>query len=95
MASTCIPRHSQPLATLFWGGGDEQQADGTRFNPTVIQFLEDDYVLKKMIERCGGGGGGGLLVRRVRALVLRAPSLTTHPQPRRPTPHPTLPSQGG
>ena len=43
-----IPRHQQPLPLLFFGGGDEQSSDGSRYNPTVIQFLKDDWVHKQL-----------------------------------------------
>ena len=45
------PRHITPLPTLFFGGGDEVTPDGARYNPTVIQFLRDDWAHKQMQER--------------------------------------------
>jgi hypothetical protein len=48
---THIPRHKQPLPLLFFGGGDETQVDGSKYNPTVIQFLRDDYVHTQMQAR--------------------------------------------
>lgn len=48
---TTIPRHSQPLPLLFFGGGDEQTEDGSRYNPTVIQFLKDDWIQKELLKR--------------------------------------------
>jgi hypothetical protein len=53
-AGTHIPRHKRPLPVLFFGGGDEQLGDGSRYNPTVIQFLRDDWVHQQLQERCGG-----------------------------------------
>ena len=51
-AGTHIPRHPAPLPLLFFGGGDEQLGDGSRYNPTVIQFLRDDWVHRQLQERC-------------------------------------------
>lgn len=48
---TTIPRHSQPLPLLFFGGGDEQTGDGSRYNPTAIQFLKDDWIQKELLKR--------------------------------------------
>ena len=50
--NTHIPRHKQPLPLLFFGGGDETQVDGSKYNPTVIQFLRDDWIHTQMQQRC-------------------------------------------
>ncbi len=72
--NTHIPRHKQPLPLLFFGGGDETQVDGSKYNPTVIQFLRDDWVHTQMQQRCVSfslDGGAGVKRRRGRAALLR------------------------
>lgn len=46
------PRHQQPLPSLFFGGGDETLADGSRFNPAVISFIRDEWIHGQMQQRC-------------------------------------------
>jgi hypothetical protein len=48
---TRISRHHQPLPLLFFGGGDEILDNGARYNPTVIQFLRDDWTHRQLQER--------------------------------------------
>ena len=47
-----IARHPTPVPLLFFGGGDETLADGSRYNPSVISFIRDEWLYQQVKARC-------------------------------------------
>jgi hypothetical protein len=45
------PRHAKPIPLLFFGGGDETLDDGSRFNPSVLSFLRDEWMYEQVHAR--------------------------------------------
>jgi hypothetical protein len=43
---------NSPVPLLFFGGGDETLENGSRYNPSVISFIRDEWLYRQAKLRC-------------------------------------------
>jgi hypothetical protein len=92
---------NSPVPLLFFGGGDETLENGSRYNPSVISFIRDEWLYRQAKLRCVcafacARGCAALLRRahpraaqptRARARARAACGFTPDPTPSRPARH--------